>query len=104
MTPEISSALPSPARISAVEKQVAEHPQTTSNATAIEAGLRDAPGSPRGSSGWSSTEPTDGAVHGAATGGPARHSSTTLVEDAPFEDTVAFWEEQALRLDWESPP
>ncbi|WP_258064559.1 acetate--CoA ligase [Arthrobacter sp. ZGTC131] len=104
MTPEISSALPSPARISTLEKQVAEHPQTTSNATAIEAGLRDAPGSPRGSSGWSSTEPTDGAVHGAATGGPARHSSTTLVEDAPFEDTVAFWEEQALRLDWETPP
>jgi acetyl-CoA synthetase len=108
MTPEISSALPSFARISPAETRAAEDPQTTSNATAIEAGLRDAPGSLRGSSGWSSTEPTEGAVHGVPTGGPARHSSTTP-GSVPYSgldtdlDTVAFWEQQALRLDWTTP-
>ncbi|WP_043457009.1 hypothetical protein [Arthrobacter sp. 31Y] len=45
---------------------------TTSDATASEAGLLDAPGSLHGSSGWSSTEPTDGAVHGADLGERAR--------------------------------
>src|SRR4051794_18651728 len=68
MTPENSSALPTIAWTSSEAS-----PQTTSDATANEAGLRDAPGSSRGSSGWSLTEPTDGAVHGAPTDGPARH-------------------------------
>ena len=45
---------------------------TTSDATASEAGLLDAPGSLHGSSGWSSIEPTDGAVHGADFGERAR--------------------------------
>lgn len=108
MTPEISSALPSFARISPAETRTAEVPQTTSNATAIEAGLRDAPGSLRGSSGWSSTEPTEGAVHGVPTGGLARHSSTTpgSVQYSGLDtdlDTVEFWEQQALRLDWATP-
>ncbi|CAN7197701.1 acetate--CoA ligase [Arthrobacter sp. LjRoot78] len=89
MTPEISSALPTLARSPSEAT-----PQTTSDATANEAGLRDAPGSSRGSSGWSLTEPTDGAVHGVPIDGPARHGSTT---------NVAFWEEQALRLDWAEP-
>ena len=89
MTPEISSALPTLARIPSEAT-----PQSTSDATANEAGLRDAPGSSRGSSGWSLTEPTDGAVHGVPIDGPARHRSTTQVE---------FWEEQALRLDWAEP-
>ena len=110
MTPENSSALPTFARTASEAS-----PQTTSDATAIEAGLRDAPGSSRGSSGWSLTEPTDGAVHGAPSGGPARHSSTTpsaspedaALKAAPLEDvedTVAFWETQALRLAWETTP
>ena len=92
MTPEISSALPTLARIPSEAT-----PQTSSDATANEAGLRDAPGSSRGSSGWSLTEPTDGAVHGVPTDGPARHRSTT---PNAIPDNVAFWEEQALRLDW----
>jgi acetyl-CoA synthetase len=96
MTLENSSALPTLARISSVAT-----PQTSSDATANEAGLRDAPGSSRGSSGWSLTEPTDGAVHGVPTDGPARHRSTT--PDA-IPDHVAFWEEQALRLDWAETP
>ncbi|WP_235036293.1 acetate--CoA ligase [Arthrobacter sp. 18067] len=71
---------------------------TTSDATASEAGLLDAPASLHGSSGWSSTEPTDGAVHGADFGGRARHSG--------FDETgsaVGFWEEQARRLHWAAP-
>jgi acetyl-CoA synthetase len=118
MTPDISSALSSPARISPSESRTSGDPKTTSNATAIEAGLRDAPGSLRGSSGWSSTEPPDGTVHGVPKGGPARHSSSSTtpasgpaagtngdgIADAHAvagaADTVAFWEQQALRLDW----
>ncbi|MCE3293565.1 MAG: acetyl-coenzyme synthetase, partial [Arthrobacter sp.] len=118
MTPDISSALSSPARISPSESRTSGDPKTTSNATAIEAGLRDAPGSLRGSSGWSSTEPPDGTVHGVPKGGPARHSSSSTtpasgpaagthadgITDAHAvagaADTVAFWEQQALRLDW----
>ncbi|SFT78638.1 acetate--CoA ligase [Arthrobacter sp. ov118] len=96
MTLENSSALPTLARTSSVAT-----PQTSSDATANEAGLRDVPGSSRGSSGWSLTEPTDGAVHGVPTDGPARHRSTT--PDA-IADHVAFWEEQALRLDWAETP
>ena len=72
MTPENSSALPTFARTASEA-----FPQTTSDATANEAGLRDAPGSSRGSSGWSLNEPTDGAVHGVPADGPARHRSTT---------------------------
>src|SRR5687768_11658326 len=114
MTPEISPALSSPVRTSPAESRTSGDPKTTSNATAIEAGLRDAPGSLRGSSGWSSTEPPDGTVHGAAKGGPARRSSSSttqasgLIPDgiaathtgADAAETVAFWEQQALRLDW----
>src|SRR4051812_33250709 len=105
MTLENSSALPTLARISSVAT-----PQTSSDATANEAGLRDAPGSSRGSSGWSLTEPTDGAVHGAPTDGPARHRgttprhSTTATAETIQAETVAFWEEQALRLDWAERP
>ncbi|MBT2553257.1 acetate--CoA ligase [Arthrobacter sp. ISL-5] len=47
-------------------------------------------------------------MHGAATGGPARHSSTTPstapLKGTPVKDTVAFWETQALRLTWETTP
>jgi acetyl-CoA synthetase len=71
---------------------------TTSDATASEAGLLDAPGSLHGSSGWSSTEPTDGAVHGAGLGERARHSGFDESGSA-----VGFWEEQARRLHWASP-
>ena len=109
MTPENSSALPTFARAPSEAS-----PQTTSDATAIEAGLRDAPGSSRGSSGWSLTEPTDDAVHGVPTDGPARHRGTTTQHgETPVgpaqatsaaADTVAFWEEQALRLDWAATP
>ena len=108
MTPENSSALPTIARIPSEAS-----PQTSSDATAIEAGLRDAPGSSRGSSGWSLTEPTDDAVHGVPTDGPARHRSTTPQHNAAAgrvaagtvpAETVAFWEEQALRLDWAETP
>ncbi|SEJ60948.1 acetyl-CoA synthetase [Arthrobacter sp. yr096] len=76
---------------------------TTSDATASEAGLLDAPGSPHGSAGWSSTEPTDGAVHGADLGERARHSG---FDESGFDDSgsaVAFWEEQARRLHWDEP-
>ncbi|WP_284985255.1 acetate--CoA ligase [Arthrobacter sp. fls2-241-R2A-172] len=75
---------------------------TTSGATAPEAGLLDAPGSLHGSSGWSSSEPTGGAVHGADTGERARHSSF----DGSFDrngSAVGFWEEQARRLHWAAP-
>ncbi|WP_236783143.1 acetate--CoA ligase [Arthrobacter sp. QXT-31] len=96
MTPENTFALPTLARIPSEAT-----PHTTSDATAVEAGLRDAPGSSSGSSGWSSTEPTDGAVHGVPTDGPARHSGTTSSIDP---GNVAFWEEQALRLDWAELP
>ena len=100
MTPENSSALPTFARTASEA-----FPQTTSDATANEAGLRDAPGSSRGLSGWSLIEPTDGAVHGAPTDGPARHRSTTPRHSGTptagtlQAETVAFWETQALRLD-----
>jgi acetyl-CoA synthetase len=102
MTPENILALPTLARIPSEAT-----PQTTSNATANEAGLRDAPGSFNGSSGWSSSEPTDGAVHCVPTDGPARHSGTTpIVDRGSIVDAgnVAFWEEQALRLDWAERP
>ncbi|WP_026548329.1 acetate--CoA ligase [Paenarthrobacter nicotinovorans] len=72
--------------------------QSTSDATASEAGLLDAPGSSLGSSGWSSTEPADGAVHGAGSGGRARHGSFDQAGSA-----VDFWEEQARRLHWAAP-
>lgn len=75
---------------------------TTSDATASEAGLLDAPGSLHGSSGWSSTEPKDGAVHGADLGERARHGSF----DGSFDrngSAVGFWEEQARRLHWAAP-
>lgn len=100
MTSQTSSATPLSTLSSASAAPavaVAVSPQSTSNATAIEAGLRDAPGLSSGSSGWSSTEPKDVAVHGAPSEGPARHSST-------ITDNVAFWEQQALRLDWASAP
>lgn len=100
MTSHTSSATPLPTLSSASAAPavaVAVSPQSTSNATAIEAGLRDAPGPSSGSSGWSSTEPKDVAVHGGPSEGPARHSST-------ITDNVAFWEQQALRLDWASAP
>ena len=110
MTPENSSALPTFARTASEA-----FPQTTSDATANEAGLRDAPGSSRGSSGWSLNEPTDGAVHGVPADGPARHRSTTSGNHPPRHgaaatagtvqaETVAFWETQALRLDWADLP
>ncbi|MFJ6537755.1 acetate--CoA ligase [Paenarthrobacter sp. NPDC091711] len=76
---------------------------TTSDATASEAGLLDAPGSLHGSSGWSSTEPTDGAVHGADSGERARQRG---FDASGFDDSgsaVAFWEEQAHRLHWDQP-
>ncbi|MET3161992.1 UNVERIFIED_ORG: acetyl-CoA synthetase [Arthrobacter sp. UYEF10] len=105
---------PSPASASAATVET-DSPQSTSKATAIEAGLRDAPGPSSSSSGWSSTEPNDVAVHGAPSGEPARHSSTTSTTAAQYTedheadqreaqpDHVAFWEEQALRLDWAPP-
>lgn len=110
MTPENSSALPTFARTASEA-----FPQTTSDATANEAGLRDAPGSSRGSSGWSLNESTDGAVHGVPADGPARHRSTTFGNHLPRHggaatagtvqaETVAFWETQALRLDWADLP
>ncbi|WP_284975623.1 acetate--CoA ligase [Arthrobacter sp. efr-133-TYG-104] len=71
---------------------------TTSDATASEAGLLDAPGSFHGSSGWSSIEHADSAVHGAGFGGRARHGG--------FDSSgsnVAFWEAQARRLHWAAP-
>ncbi|MCD4851228.1 acetate--CoA ligase [Arthrobacter sp. AK01] len=71
---------------------------TTSDATASEAGLLDALGSLHGSSGWSSTEPADGAVHGADFGERARHSGFDEAGSA-----VGFWEEQARRLHWAAP-
>lgn len=83
--------------------------ETPSDATAFEAGLRDAPGSTPGSSGWSSTEPLDGAVHGAS-GSRARHSSLDTFDGGwnarGFDaggSAVGFWEEQANRLHWASP-
>ena len=86
MTPENSSALPTFARTPSEAS-----PQTTSDATAIEAGLRDAPGSSRGSSGWSPTEPTDDAVHGVPTDGPARHRGTTPRHgEAPLDAAQSF--------------
>ncbi|MDR6414278.1 acetate--CoA ligase [Pseudarthrobacter sulfonivorans] len=118
MTSATSSATPfsTPGPASAASAAASDTHQATSNATAIEAGLRDAPGPSSGSSGWSSTEPKDVAVHGAPSGGPARHSSTntaqqrqTVARRQPAElreaqpDNVAFWEQQALRLDWEQP-
>ncbi|MCO4274661.1 acetate--CoA ligase [Pseudarthrobacter sp. HLT3-5] len=121
MTSEVSSAtsLSTLSPVSAAAAAAAlGSPQSTSNATAVEAGLRDAPGPSSSSSGWSSTEPNDVAVHGAPSGGPARHSSTTAAQHtAEHEaaqhheetrgeaqpDNVAFWEQQALRLDWAQP-
>lgn len=111
MTSENSTATPfsTPGPGDAASAAVAlDTRQATSNATAIEAGLRDAPGSSNGSSGWSSSEPKDVAVHGEPSGGPARHSSTITAEreqearrePAAQQDNVAFWEQQALRLDW----
>ncbi|MFE4194316.1 acetate--CoA ligase [Paenarthrobacter sp. NPDC056912] len=71
---------------------------TTSDATASEAGLLDAPGSLQGSSGWSSIEPTDSAVHGADFSERARHSGFDENGSA-----VGFWEQQARRLHWAEP-
>lgn len=109
MTPEVSSAAPlptlNPASAAAAAAEKAS-PQSTSNATAIEAGLRDAAGPNNSPSGWSSTGLQDDAVHGAPSGGPARHGSTPLAaakHKPDLPDNVAFWEEQALRLDWARP-
>ncbi|MFJ6077643.1 acetate--CoA ligase [Pseudarthrobacter sp. NPDC092419] len=101
MTLEIDTATPVSTRnpaVAALGVPPAGSHNTTSNATAVEAGLRDAPGPASGSSGWSSTGPEDDAVHGVPSGGPARHSSTIV-----SPQNIAFWEQQALRLDWESP-
>ncbi len=81
---------------------------TTSDATASEEGLLDAPGSLNGSSGWSSTEPTDGAVHGADFGERARQRGFdgSGFDGSGFDErgsAVGFWEEQARHLHWAAP-
>ncbi len=81
---------------------------TTSDATASEEGLLDAPGPLHGSSGWSSIEPTDGAVHGADFGGRARQRGFDErgFDGSGFDESgsaVGFWEEQARRLHWAAP-
>ncbi|MHA7290833.1 acetate--CoA ligase [Arthrobacter sp. MDT3-24] len=115
MTSDLSSATPlstlSPVSAAAAAAAT-DSLQSTSNATAIEAGLRDAAGPTNSPSGWSSTGLQDDAVHGAPSGGPARHGSTTssttaaqhtAEHEAAQPDNVAFWEQQALRLDWAQP-